>query len=469
LHHSEDMGRRAASAGFVVLLISTAACERVDNTAHVEGIRRTVTATPSWVDRSTALGRRVWTIERTFYEQRGYMPAWVDGTRPTPQMTALLEQLRTSSTHGLDPERYGLDAIERAHADATGRFGVRFEVEAVPELDARLTYAYLAFAADLLGWRTGPTQVSPHWRIAAKKEDLAARLTAAVSTARIRESLEELAPVHPQYKGLRAALVRERAQPTGEADRIRMNLERWRWAPRDLGARYVLINVPAYTLQVMEGATPVLAMRVIVGQPDWPTPLFSDEMTHVIFSPYWNIPESIEREETLPRIARDPDFLQRNNIEAVGTSGVVDPWSIDWSDESVVSSLRFRQRPGPNNALGLVKFMLPNNFSIYLHDTPSERLFAREQRAFSHGCIRVEMPTALAEYVLRDQREWTSARIETAMHARQEQHVKLKEPLPVHIGYWTAWVGRDGGVAFTDDPYGIDRAHARLLAGGKRP
>jgi murein L,D-transpeptidase YcbB/YkuD len=446
----------------LAVLTATAACDRITNEQHAPGIRRALAGTPTWIDRSS-LGRQLWGIERTFYESRTHMPVWIDRTRPTSQMDALVEELRGAATHGLDPARYGLEGIERALVEADGRFGVRFEAEAVPQLDARLTYAYLSLAADLLGWRTNPAQVSAHWQLAPKKDDLAARLTAAVGDNRVHESLEELAPAHPQYAGLRAALVREREQPTGQADRIRMNLERWRWSPRDLGARYVLINVPAYVLQVMEGDHSALAMRVVVGQPDWPTPLFSDEMTYVVFSPYWNIPENILREETLPRVARDPDFLRRNNIEVVGTSGAIDPEEIDWTDESVTSAIRLRQRPGPDNALGLVKFIFPNNFSIYLHDTPSERLFARARRALSHGCIRVEDPIALARYVLRDQPEWTDARVQGAMHARQERYVKLTEPIPVHIGYWTAWVGHDGQVIFTDDPYGIDRAHTRVL------
>jgi murein L,D-transpeptidase YcbB/YkuD len=210
-------------------------------------------------------------------------------------------------------------------------------------------------------------------------------------------------------------------------------------------------------------------MRVITGAPDTPTPLFSDEMTYVVFSPYWNIPESILREETLPRMARDPDFLRRSNIEVVGTSGEgeVDPASIDWSDESATAGLRFRQRPGADNALGLVKFLFPNHFSVYLHDTPGDRLFFREKRALSHGCIRIENPLAMAEYVLRDQPEWTTPRITSAMNARQERAVTLKEKLPVHIGYWTAWVERDGSVTFTEDPYGIDKSHARVRARGR--
>jgi len=145
-------------------------------------------------------------------------------------------------------------------------------------------------------------------------------------------------------------------------------------------------------------------------------------------------------------------------MEVVGTSGVIDPQEVDWTDESVTRGLRFRQRPGPDNALGLVKFIFPNHFDIYLHDTPGDRLFFKEHRALSHGCVRVENPVALAEYVLRDQPQWTKAKISAAMQSRREQGVTLKQKLPVHIGYWTAWVAPDGSVTFPDDPYKLDQA-----------
>jgi murein L,D-transpeptidase YcbB/YkuD len=453
------------SALVLIASLAVACSGKIDTAQHAAGIRQTVDSTPAWVDRS-ALGKRLWQVEHQFYASRGFMPAWVDGDGTTPQWKDLVQQLKYSERHGLDPAPYGPQEFEQLRdASQSKTSGTRFPVDRIPEMDAKMTYAYLRYAADLLGWTHSAKDVHPNWLTTPKREDLAARLSDAVAKGRVRDSLEELAPTHPQYKGLQAALMREMQSPTGHVEQLRMNLERWRWAPRDLGDRYILINVPAYQMQVMEGDQPKLAMRVIVGQPDHQTPLFSDEMTYVVFSPYWNIPPDILRDETLPRVVSDPDYLRRNNMEVVGTSGdVVDASSVDWSDETEVKGLRFRQAPGPENSLGLVKFIFPNHFNVYLHDTPGDRLFFKQTRALSHGCIRVEQPVALAEYVMGDRPEWTADRIQAAMNANEEKTVTLKRKLPVHIGYWTAWVEADGKtVTYTDDPYGIDARHARLL------
>ena len=174
-------------------------------------------------------------------------------------------------------------------------------------------------------------------------------------------------------------------------------------------------------------------MKVVVGKPDTQTPIFNDEMTHLVFSPYWNVPPGIAQDETLPSVMTGSGFLARNNMEVVDASGNrVDPSAVDLGNPS---GYRFRQRPGATNSLGLVKFMFPNQFNVYLHDTPADSLFERATRSFSHGCVRVAEPVALAEYVLRDQPEWTRARIEEAMHAGEEKHVKLKAGIPVYLGY----------------------------------
>ena len=470
----------------VAVLSLSAACTTVDVAQQAGAIAAFAATQPAWVGK-TKLEAELWKNTQTFYAARDHRAAWIDGDRPTSRMEDLLHQLRMADAHGLEPSVYGVQPLMAVVEASQTRFrGTRLSPETAPEFDVRLTYAYMRYAADLLGWTHRPRDVYRDWQAPPREEDLVARLTRVVAGSDVRGSLEELAPSHPQYQGLQVALadlrkVNEGARtlparsdgpplPEDAEERIRMNMERWRWAPRDLGERYVLVNVPAYQMQVMEGEKPVLAMRVIVGSPENSTPLFSDEMTYVVFSPYWNIPESILREETLPKVAKDPGYLQRAGIEVVPTRGraePLDPSEIDWSDEEVTKGLRFRQRPGPENALGLVKFIFPNNFAVYLHDTPSDTLFSRDERALSHGCIRVENPVGLARYVLGDQPDWTQERIVASMASKTEKTVRLTSPLPVHIGYWTAWIEEDGRtVTFTDDPYRIDAAHRRLLGSG---
>ena len=184
-------------------------------------------------------------------------------------------------------------------------------------------------------------------------------------------------------------------------------------------------------------------------------------MTYIVFAPYWNVPADIAKNETLPSALKDPAFLQRTNMEIVDKSGnAVDPSSVDLEN---ASGYRFRQRPGGGNSLGLVKFMFPNSYNVYLHDTPADSLFARATRSYSHGCVRVEQPEELARYLLGDQADWTSERISEAMHGAQERSVKLTTPLPVYLGYWTARVAADGILQFRDDLYGIDERQMTLL------
>jgi murein L,D-transpeptidase YcbB/YkuD len=252
---------------------------------------------------------------------------------------------------------------------------------------------------------------------------------------------------------------------------VAINLERWRWMPNDLGARHLIVNIPYFHLFARENGKRVKDIRVVVGKADeHKTPIFSSVMTTVVFSPYWNIPDSIVEAETAPAIARDPGYLEKNNIEILdmSKSGAtpVDSASVKWDDAHQLKRLAFRQRPGPANALGYVKFLFPNDFDVYLHDTPSDALFSRQSRALSHGCVRVEEPEALARYVLRGDPNWNDAKILNAMHAGEEKHVKLPETIPVHIVYFTAWVDDNGGLHFQPDVYGYDAdqaAHSSAL------
>jgi murein L,D-transpeptidase YcbB/YkuD len=226
--------------------------------------------------------------------------------RTTPQWKDLIQQLKYSERHGLDPASYHVAEFEQLREQSqTKTSGTRFPLERVAEMDAKMTFAYLRYAADLLGWDENPKAIYADWIPSPKKEDLVARLAAAVDKGEVRDSLEGLAPTHQQYKGAAGGPGNGEGAANGHAEQIRMNMERWRWVPHDLGGRYVLVNVPAYQMQVMEGDQPVLSMRVIVGKPDAPTPLFSDQMTYVVFSPYWNIPTDILKNEALPHLAKD--------------------------------------------------------------------------------------------------------------------------------------------------------------------
>jgi murein L,D-transpeptidase YcbB/YkuD len=258
-----------------------------------------------------------------------------------------------------------------------------------------------------------------------------------------------------------------RALNVTAGDRLRqidVNLDRWRFAPRDLGDRHIRVNIPDFHLGVIERGRTVLGMRVIVGERDRQTPIFSDRITHIVFNPYWNIPDSIANDETLPAMMSDPEYLLRNNIEVVrvadGRVEPVDPAELDWT-MPLDGSLRLRQRPGADNALGLVKFMFPNRSSVYLHDTPADRLFSRVARTLSHGCVRVERPVDLA-HALLERYGWDEERIAEAMQGKTEQWIRVKEPVPVHLVYFTAWAD-SGRAQFRNDVYGHDRDQAAAL------
>lgn len=243
-------------------------------------------------------------------------------------------------------------------------------------------------------------------------------------------------------------------------EQIQLNMERWRWLPRDMGKNHARVNIPEYRLDLWEGDSIAMTMRTVVGAQDNKTPIFADKMEYIVFSPYWNVPPGIASEETLPAVQADASYLERNNLEVVGTSGeVLDPSSVDFSSPG---SFRFRQKPGTSNSLGLVKFMFPNQHNVYLHDTPADALFKQPVRALSHGCVRVEQPTKLARYMLRDKSEWTEAKIDAAMRAGKETHVKLSEPVPVYLLYMTARASHeDNAVHFRKDIYGYDAQHSR--------
>lgn len=251
---------------------------------------------------------------------------------------------------------------------------------------------------------------------------------------------------------------------------IMLNLERRRWIPDDLGRRYIFVNLADFALKFVAETKTVLDMRVVVGKTYHATPVFSEKMTYIVINPYWNVPNSIARNELVPKIRRDPGYAIRNNYTLLtgwqSGAAKLDPYAVDWSRVGARNfSYRIRQEPGDGNALGRVKFMFPNPFNIYLHDTPAKSLFQRAERDFSHGCIRVEQPIGLAETVLAGTPGWSAERIRRTIASGRRTVVTLADPVPVHISYLTAWVNKDGTVHFRKDIYGRDAELANALLG----
>jgi murein L,D-transpeptidase YcbB/YkuD len=246
-------------------------------------------------------------------------------------------------------------------------------------------------------------------------------------------------------------------------DKIRVNLERMRWMPADFFEKEaILVNVPSFQVVYHRGPDTLFSTKVIVGTLKNQTPIFTAPLSYLVLSPYWNIPPSIARKETLPAIRRNPGYLNANHMEVVNTAGQpVSLSQVNWKASPFPYLIR--QKPGEHNALGLVKFMFPNPYNVYLHDTPSKQLFERETRAFSHGCIRMEHPEAFAALLLNDRQEWPVARMQEVMHQGKEEIVTLTKKIPVAILYFTFLVSPTGAPVFYEDIYGRDEELLLLL------
>ncbi len=269
------------------------------------------------------------------------------------------------------------------------------------------------------------------------KDVYTSRIEAGVKQFQLRHGLDDDGVIGPAFmKALNMPLEKR-------VEQMRVNRDRVRQDTIDMTGTRVVANIPEYRLYVYQDGKEMLTMDIVVGKITNPTIVFSDSLEHVVFSPYWNVPPSIVRDEILPQMSRNSSYLKKNNMEITGTEDGIP---------------KIRQKPGPANSLGNVKFLFPNKYNIYFHDTPAKTLFDRKNRAFSHGCIRLSQPFELAKHLLKDQPEWSSdISIRKAMNAGTEKWVKLSHPVPVSIIYYTAWVDSSGLINFRDDVYGHDQ------------
>ncbi len=255
---------------------------------------------------------------------------------------------------------------------------------------------------------------------------------------------------------------------TDRIHQLELNLERSRYLPEFSQDLHLIINIPEYQLYVNENGKTIYQSRVVVGKRKNKTPVFSSELTELILNPYWNVPNSITSEEIIPMIRQDPDYLTKHNMKVLGIfnnqTHEINPETVDWSSMDLTGTpLRIRQEPGAKNSLGRIKFNFPNAYNVYLHDTPVRSLFTHSQRAFSHGCIRVEDAFGLAEVLLANNNLWSKDDLYFLVNRSRTKTVKLDNPIPIHITYMTAWVDDQGVVNFRPDIYKRDRNFANSL------
>lgn len=462
-----------------------------------------------------------------FYQRRGFAPAWSSEGVLLPTADELLIALAAAEDDGLRPEDYRVTALTRRVEEARSRSdpGALADLDLLlsdafltfgshlrnGKVNPRTLYRDCALSRDTQDLATVLEEALGARRVRAALAGLApphrayALLRQALSRYRrlavLREGSEPLPlkpALRPGDRGEGVAALRARLAEAAEADaaeplpqtespdlfdaslaeavrrfqerhgleedgvagrttlaelnhwpedhvrQIAVNLERWRWLTHDLGTRSVLVNIAAFRLEALENGQPVLPMRVIVGKPYTRTPMFSSAMNAVVFNPSWYVPTSIAVKEIFPKAKKDPSYLGREGYE-------------------VLPGSRLRQPPGPRNPLGRLKFVFPNRFDVYLHDTSTPSLFGRTVRTFSHGCIRIEKPFDLAVWVLGDDPRWTPEAIRAGIDTGKERKVPLARTIPVHVGYWTAWVDGDGTLRLGRDVYQRDAQLAKLL------
>ena len=368
-----------------------------------------------------------------FYEAHDFQPVWSGSAEAASMAGEVRATLRKAGEQGLRTADYAATASRWNAAPAAGR-------EAA-EYDLSLTADLLRYAQDVRVGRKRPRDVYRDVDLPKSDFDAAQALNEALQRHSLTEFLADLPPPHPEYRRLVVALAKYRAIAAkgGEAsvrvEQIAANMERWRWMPRTFERRYVRVNVPDQTVDFVRDGEVVLSSKVIIGRKNSPTPIIRTTIKSVVANPYWDVPGDIANASILPRLRKNPNYLATRNMIIV----------------------RGQIRQLAPSALGYVMLDSPNDFDVYLHDTPGKALFERENRESSHGCVRVQQILPLAALVLADDKEAGMDRLKRTIASGRTQHLALDQPMPLYMLYWTAIAGEDGAVEFRTDRYNRDK------------
>ena len=392
---------------------------------------------------------------KKFYKSRRGKGIWTDDEGLNKNGLNLIELIAKAKDDGLESRDYLRKMPKKIAATELG----------LAEL--YLSQAFWRFGRDLYAGRTTPAVSEPDIIISRKKIDISGWLSKAGRRGP-GVVIDDLRPPHDQYQKLREKLAKEKNKR--RARKIIVNLERWRWLPRDLGRRHVLVNQAAFEMYIRVKEQIVDRRKVVVGKPYHKTPMFSHAIKYAEFNPDWTVPRSIATEEFLPKLRRNRRYLNKDNYKVFSgwdeDAKEVELKSINWSKISSKDfPYKFVQISGKKNALGKVKFMFPNRFKIYLHDTPSKKLFSRSSRAYSHGCIRVEKPLDFAIKLFKSQRLSVS-KMKKIIATETTTRVKLRKSVPIHLTYFSVWVEKNGKLKSYKDVYKRDRLVGKILFGG---
>ncbi len=380
---------------------------------------------------------------------------WSEQGAVSAKAQAALATLAAAGTVGLDPEDYRVALPETQNADpaAAALAWLRFELA--------LSAKVLAYVLDATRGRIDPNRLSGYHDLPRKSVDLEQALATIAQSSDVATDLARRNPDNPPFRALVAELARQGAD-AGKAAKLRIALEQMRWLPRELGPRYVFLNQPAFEVSLHNGAGAPLTMRAVIGKPDSQTYFFADRIEQVTYNPYWNVPRSIVINEMLPKLWRDPSWLNRQGYEVSNSRGrQVASRAVDWGAVATDQlGIDVRQPPGNKNALGRVKIEFPNRHAIYMHDTPQKHLFARAERAFSHGCVRLEHPQQMAAALLGI----GAAEVERKIARGENRTERVTGDIPVYLAYFTAWPDAQGNVRYYKDVYGRDANLAQAIA-----
>ena len=417
-----------------------------------------------------------------FYGVRQNVPVWTSSAGLTEAGQALLREFAQADDWGLEANAFkiaALSAVEVRFASPAEQANAEFDIAS----------QLLKYARYARGGRAEPTSLSRFIDRQLTYVNPQKVLSEISATDKPDAYLRSLHPQHPQFEMLRQKYLelrgRSLASPApaksdkgkkdakadpkpekGTLKKLLVNMEQWRWMPEDLGATYINVNVPEYTLRIVKDGKVIHSERAIVGKIDKQTPIFSEGMAQVIFNPTWGVPDSIKRNEIYPDLVKGKvRILSRNNLKLRQNGRDVDPESVDWGSADI-RKFQVVQPSGDKNVLGVVKFRFPNKHDVYMHDTPTKKLFDTEVRAYSHGCVRVREPEKFATLLLAADQGWTAARVASAIKSNQEnQTVNLRQKVPVHLTYFTAVVTDDGKLKLFNDVYGHEHRIAMGMEG----